>query len=92
MGKIEEKIGDLLLSDDFAVLCSRMNKFNVFNVLKLTNAEIRHSNFLGWLLSPYKSHLLGDDFLKELLKIALKDHINNTKLNTSIFSIVGFNF
>ena len=88
MDKIEQKIEKFLLSEDFVELASKAKKFNVFNVLKLENAEIRHSNFLGWLLSPYQSHLLGDDFLKELLKIALKDHLNNTNLNTRISDII----
>ena len=92
MEKIEEKIGDLLLSDDFAVLCSRMNKFNIFNVLKLTNAEIRHSNFLGWLLSPCENHFLGDEFLKELLKIALKDHTNNPNISIKLSDIIFKDF
>ena len=88
MGKIEQKIENFLLSDNFVELSSKAKKFNVFNVLKLENAEIRHSNFLGWLLSPYQSHLLGDIFLKELLKTALKDHLDNTNLKTSISDII----
>jgi hypothetical protein len=25
---------------------------NIFKILRVTNAEIRHSNFLSWLLDP----------------------------------------
>lgn len=39
------------------------NDFNVFDVLKISRAEIRHSNMLGWLLDPNENHGLGDSFL-----------------------------
>ena len=31
-------------------------QFNIFDCLKLTRAEIRHSNFLAWLLNPNETH------------------------------------
>jgi len=88
----KQKLERLLLSEDFTDLVAKVNKFNVFNVLKLENAEIRHSNFLGWLLTPYKNHLLGDDFLKELFKIILKDHANNQDISTNISDIIFNDF
>lgn len=48
------------------------NKFNIFKVLKLENHEIRHSNFLAWLLNPKENHGLGDKFLKNFMQEALK--------------------
>lgn len=39
------------------------NEFNIFDVLKISRAEIRHSNMLGWLLDPNENHGLGDSFL-----------------------------
>lgn len=38
-------------------------KFNLFDVLKITRAEIRHSNLLAWLLSPNENHGLNDSIL-----------------------------
>lgn len=38
--------------------------FNLFDVLKIINMEIRHSNMLAWLLDPNENHGLGDSFLK----------------------------
>ncbi len=49
------------------------SKFNIFKVLKLDNHEIRHSNFLAWLLNPKENHNLGDKFLKRFLEEALKE-------------------
>ncbi|MBA4745250.1 MAG: PD-(D/E)XK nuclease family protein [Muricauda sp.] len=44
-----------------------LNGFNVFNVLGIQYREIRHSNFIGWLLNPNGSHGFGSSILKELL-------------------------
>jgi PD-(D/E)XK nuclease superfamily len=41
---------------------------NIFKILGLEHAEIRHSNFLAWLLEPKGSHELGTQFLKLFLK------------------------
>ncbi len=52
-------------------------KVNIFKILKLDNHEIRHSNFLAWLLNPSESHGLGDSFLNSFL---------NNALNLTIFA------
>jgi len=46
----------------------KLKKPNLFYILKFQTAEIRHSNFLAWLLNPTGSHGLGDLFLKRFLK------------------------
>lgn len=43
-------------------------KFNLFDVLKISRTEIRHSNMLAWLLNPNENHGLGDAFLKGILQ------------------------
>lgn len=45
-------------------LDSWKNEVNIFDILKVTNAEIRHSNILAWLLDPNENHGLGDAFIK----------------------------
>ena len=52
------------------------NKFNIFKVLKLDNHEIRHSNFLAWLLNPSENHTLHDEFLQMFLKQAINYNVN----------------
>lgn len=69
----KQMLENLLLSEDLEELNNRTNQFNVFNALKLQNNEIRHSNFLSWLMTPYENHELGDYFLKEFLKSAIKN-------------------
>ena len=39
------------------------NDFNIFDVLKISRTEIRHSNLLSWLIDPNENHGLGDSFL-----------------------------
>ena len=43
-------------------------KFNIFDVLKISRTEIRHSNVLSWLLSANENHGLGDAFIKGILQ------------------------
>lgn len=40
------------------------SKFNLFDILKITRAEIRHSNMLAWLLSPNENHGLSDSVIR----------------------------
>lgn len=52
--------------------------FNLFNVLKISRTEIRHSNMLAWLMDPNENHGLGDAFLKGVLqKLIEKDSAKN---------------
>ena len=59
---------DLLKDPDFDRLDLELKNPNIFQILKISNNEIRHSNFLSWLLDPNQSHKLGDVFLKRFLR------------------------
>lgn len=83
----KQKLEQLLLSEDLEELNNLTNQFNVFNALKLQNNEIRHSNFLGWLMTPYENHELGDYFLKEFLKSAIKNFSQNNEIALSLIDI-----
>lgn len=50
------------------------SKVNIFEVLKITNTEIRHSNVLAWLLDANASHELSDKILKEFVTHILKNN------------------
>ena len=58
----------LLKDEDFDKLDLGLKNPNIFQILRITKNEIRHSNFLSWLLDPYQSHKLGDIFLKRFLR------------------------
>jgi len=59
-------------NDDLLVLESLIGRFNIFDALKIARAEIRHSNFLAFLLDPAESHGQGTLFLKAILMDLLK--------------------
>lgn len=67
-----------------------LDNFNIFDVLKLSRAEIRHSNMLSWLLNPSENHGLNDLFLRNLIKVIIQNNsysdINPIELLTVDFS------
>jgi hypothetical protein len=54
-------------NDELLELDEQTGRFNIFDALGIARVEIRHSNFLAWLLTPGESHGQGDLFLKSLL-------------------------
>ncbi len=59
-------------NDELLQLEERIGRFNIFDALGIVNAEIRHSNFLAWLLDPNESHGQGPLFLKAILMDLLR--------------------
>jgi len=70
---------DNLLKDiDFDKLELGLQTPNIFEILKISKTEIRHSNFLSWMLNPNGSHQLGDVFLKRFLReVFLSERFND---------------
>jgi len=71
--KLESEYSTLLLDPNFIKLELLYQKPNIFSALRLAHHEIRHSNFLGWLLDPNQTHGLGSKFLKLVLSDILLD-------------------
>lgn len=69
-------------SNELKDLESDLNQFNIFKVLKLEDYEIRHSNFLAWLLDPQETHKLGDYFLRDFFK-----HVDSTLSDYSLSNL-----
>ena len=71
---IEDKLllkklyNNLINDEDFDRLELGLNQPNIFEILKISKTEIRHSNFLSWLINPKGSHGLGEIFLKKFLR------------------------
>lgn len=66
------------LLEDFVVgnrdlerLEALLAEFNIFEAVGAVRQELRHSDFLAFLLDPRANHRLGDAFLKRLLKHVL---------------------
>lgn len=69
----EQALQDFLLDIDCLDALSKWtSRFNVFDILRITRTEIRHSNMLAWLLDPSESHGLGDRVLKGLLRYVVR--------------------
>lgn len=72
---------------------SRINGFNAFETLGLVSAEIRHSNMLGWLMSPRETHGLGDLYLKKFIQEVFYHHqhsFQNAKINLIDISLMDY--
>ncbi len=54
-------------NDDLLELEEEIGRFNIFDALRIARSEIKHSNYLAWILTPGESHGQGDLFLKALL-------------------------
>lgn len=65
---LKNKYDELLKDEDFDRLDLGLKNPNIFSILRISKTEIRHSNFLSWLLDPNQSHKLGDIFLKRFLR------------------------
>jgi hypothetical protein len=50
---------------------SLLDQFNIFEALNAVRVEVRHSDFLAYLLNPNQNHGLGDLFVKRLLQRAI---------------------
>lgn len=69
-----------------------VDDFNIFTSLNLINNEIRHSNFLSWIMDPKENHNLKDYFLSSLLKV-ISMRASSSGINApSIFDIDNWNF
>jgi hypothetical protein len=60
-------------NDDLAELEAEIGRLNIFDALGIVHAEIRHSNFLAWLLDPAESHGQGQLFLSAVLMDILRN-------------------
>lgn len=73
---VEESLpSDLGLLQDFLInnpeldqLEALTERFNIFEVLGAVRVELRHSDFLAYLLNPNQNHGLGSTFLRRLLQ------------------------
>lgn len=63
--------------------------FNLFDVLKISRTEIRHSNVLSWLMNPNENHGMGDAFLKAVVQEMV---VNDTKGRYDVFQTLLLDF
>lgn len=77
MAKTDDRIAALnkflVGNSELEELSAILSVFNIFSVLRIEKAEIRHSNVLAWLLDPRESHGLGDSYLRRFLSTLLME-------------------
>lgn len=56
---------------DLEELEGLLGRFNIFEALRIAKHELRHSDFLAFLLDPNQNHGLGDDFARRFLQKAV---------------------
>ncbi len=61
----------LLDNPDLERLESLLDQFNIFEAIGVIRQEMRHSDFLAFLLTPDQNHGLGDAFARRLLQRAV---------------------
>jgi hypothetical protein len=67
-------------NEDLDKLEAKLAQFNIFEAIGVVRQEVRHSNFLSFLLNPSQNHRLDDIFLKRLLKRVLLEADEPTEL------------
>ena len=82
----------LLRNDDLDRLESIVSEFNIFEVLGIRDAEIRHSFVLAWLLDPNANHGFRDLFLRSFLKYLFYNNRDSIRGGVSFFDVEVFNF
>nr|MBA2277931.1 PD-(D/E)XK nuclease family protein [Chloroflexia bacterium] len=55
-------------NSDLETLEALIDRFNVFEAVGVARQELRHSDFLAFLLDPRQNHRLGDSFVKRFLQ------------------------
>ena len=71
---------DKLAADpDFLRLDRWLRKFNIFDAVGIERQELRHSDFLAFLLNPYRDHGLGGTFIEILLNEIQKNYPKSKK-------------
>jgi len=87
--EIREKYRILLNDLDFDKIELELRTPNIFQILNISRAEIRHSNFLSWLLDPNGTHGLGKLFLIKFLRELAASEI---AIDLNEFEIEDLNF
>jgi hypothetical protein len=86
---MQEKLSNLLTDMDFERIEMSLKEPNIFKALSVERMELKHSNFIGYLLNPNSNHGLDDIFLKKFLR----DIFSDTKADRrTIFDVDSLNF
>lgn len=81
----------LLDIDCLSELSKWQDEFNIFEILKISRAEIRHSNILSWLMTPNENHGMGDKVLKGVFQY-LAEMPSNANKSIKLMTMDNYSF
>ncbi len=88
-----EALNTVAFSPLLADLEKQLKQFNIFEAVGAVRAELRHSDFLAFLLDPQQSHNLGaaflQDLLQEILELSSGTRFNVTPDDLAQWSLTG---
>ena len=68
---LEERLAALVDDPEFQEIDHRLRRFNLFEAIGAVSGELKHSNFLAFILSPGRPHGLGTELLLRVLRAIL---------------------
>lgn len=66
----------IALNKPLSELQRKLTRFNIFQATGMAEREIKHTQFLSYLLDPNESHGLNDDFLYRFIQAANINKVN----------------
>ena len=85
----EEQLATLVDDHDFERIVRQRSSFNIFEAVGAIRGELRHSNFLAFLLDPSGSHGLGSKPLLRILRSIISGMSAKNRPLNSLELIMG---
>jgi hypothetical protein len=89
MPDLEDGLADLIDDDDFRKIDKHLRRFNMFEAMGAVRGELRHSNFLSFILSPTRPHGIGSELLLQFIRAAIAKQPANRQTIRSIELIIA---
>jgi hypothetical protein len=71
MKTAEEGLAALIEDREFRGVHQKLRRFNLFDAIGAVSGELKHSNFLSFILSPTRSHGMGGELLRQFIRTAV---------------------
>ncbi len=80
----------LVDNSELDAISDRLSQFNIFDVLGISQYEIRHSNTLAWLFEPQGHHGFGTKFFQRFLSRTLHECENELSIKAADVELASF--
>jgi len=70
---MKSQVSAIITDTQFEKIELLLKEPNIFRALSITRNELRHSNFIAYILNPNENHGLGDIVLKKVLRDIFSD-------------------